>query len=74
MSQKILIIGGTSLVGSTFLQYAPKNSELFVTEHEVSFTESNITSKKIEVISIAPMMSEAIKRISNSTSVSSLFK
>jgi len=29
---------------------------------------------KIEVISIAPMMSEAIKRISNSTSVSSLFK
>ena len=30
--------------------------------------------KKIEVISIAPMMSEAIKRISNSTSVSSLFK
>jgi len=31
-------------------------------------------SKKIEVISIAPMISEAIKRISNSTSVSSLFK
>ena len=31
-------------------------------------------TKKIEVISIAPMMSEAIKRISNSTSVSSLFK
>jgi len=29
---------------------------------------------KIEIISIAPMMSEAIKRISNSTSVSSLFK
>ena len=31
-------------------------------------------ASKIEVISIAPMMSEAIKRISNSTSVSSLFK
>jgi len=31
-------------------------------------------SKKIEVISIAPMISEAMKRISNSTSVSSLFK
>ena len=30
--------------------------------------------KKIEVFSIAPMISEAIKRISNSTSVSSLFK
>jgi len=32
------------------------------------------TTKKIEVISIAPMISEAMKRISNSTSVSSLFK
>ena len=32
------------------------------------------TNKKIEVISIAPMISEAMKRISNSTSVSSLFK
>ncbi len=31
-------------------------------------------SPKIEVLSIAPMMAEAIKRISNSTSVSSLFK
>ena len=31
-------------------------------------------SKKIEVISFAPMISEAIKRISNSTSVSSLSK
>ena len=31
-------------------------------------------SKKIEVISFAPLISEAIKRISNSTSVSSLFK
>ena len=31
-------------------------------------------SKKIEIISIAPMNSEAMKRISNSTSVSSLFK
>ncbi len=33
-----------------------------------------IKSKKIEVISMAPMISEAMKRISNSTSVSSLFK
>ena len=31
-------------------------------------------SKKIEIISIAPMIAEAMKRISNSTSVSSLFK
>ena len=31
-------------------------------------------SKKIEIISMAPMISEAMKRIANSTSVSSLFK
>ena len=31
-------------------------------------------NKKIEVISVAPMISEAMKRIANSTSVSSLFK
>ena len=31
-------------------------------------------SKKIEIVSIAPMISEAMKRIANSTSVSSLFK
>ena len=43
-------------------------------------TDSIDNSKKIkknnkfEVVSIAPMMSEAMKRISNSTSVSSLFK
>jgi len=29
---------------------------------------------KIEVVSIAPLIAEAIKRISQSTSVSSLFK
>ena len=31
-------------------------------------------NKKIEIISMAPMISEAMKRIANSTSVSSLFK
>jgi phosphoribosylpyrophosphate synthetase len=31
-------------------------------------------SKKIEIISMAPIISEAMKRIANSTSVSSLFK
>ena len=31
-------------------------------------------NNKIHVVSIASMMAEAIKRISNSTSVSSLFK
>ena len=47
--------------------------KLIVTD---SIDNSNKIKKisKIEVLSIASMMSEAIKRISNSTSVSSLFK
>ena len=28
MSQKILVIGGSSLVGSTFIDYVPKDSEI----------------------------------------------
>ena len=32
MSQKILIIGGTSLVGSAFIDNAPKDFEIFVSE------------------------------------------
>ena len=52
MSQKILIIGGTSLVGSAFIDNAPKDFEIFVTEHDVSFTQPNITSKKIDLLSL----------------------
>jgi len=47
--------------------------KLIITDTIDNFKKIKI-NKKIEVISIAPMISEAIKRISNSTSVSSLFK
>ena len=63
MSQKILIIGGTSLVGSTFLQYVPKNYEIFVTEHDVSFTESDITSQKIDLLKDKDKISDYIRKI-----------
>ena len=36
MSQKILVIGGASLVGSTFIDYASKGAEIFVTLHNSS--------------------------------------
>ena len=45
-----------------------------ITTDTIDNSKKTKMSKKIEVISIAPIMSEAIKRISNSTSVSSLFK
>ncbi len=45
-----------------------------ITTDTIDNSKKVVNSKKIEVISIAPMISEAMKRISNSTSVSSLFK
>ena len=39
-----------------------------------NITIENKDSKKIDIISLAPMISEDLKRIANSTSVSSLFK
>ena len=63
MSQKILIIGGTSLVGSAFIDNSPKDFEIFVTEHDVSFTQPNITSKKIDLLKDKNKISEYIRKI-----------
>ena len=45
-----------------------------ITTDTIDNSKKVIKSKKIEIISLAPMISEAMKRIANSTSVSSLFK
>jgi len=45
-----------------------------ITTDTINNSKKIKTSKKIEIISLAPMISEAMKRIANSTSVSSLFK
>ena len=63
MSQKILIIGGTSLVGNAFLDYAPKDYEISVTEHDTSFTQSNIRSEKIDLLKDKNKISEYIRKI-----------
>ena len=44
-----------------------------ITTDTIDNSRKVMKSKKIEIISLAPMISEAMKRISNSTSVSSLF-
>jgi len=45
-----------------------------ITTDTIDNSKKITKSKKIEIISLAPMISEAMKRIANSTSVSSLFK
>ena len=45
-----------------------------ITTDTIDNSKKIAKSKKIEIISLAPMISEAMKRIANSTSVSSLFK
>ena len=50
MSQKILVIGGASLVGSTFIDYAPNDAEITATLHNSSENKSHNTSEKIDLI------------------------
>ena len=53
-----------------------ENSEIkkLITTDTIDNSKKIGSSRKIEIISLAPMISEAMKRIANSTSVSSLFK
>ena len=53
-----------------------ENSQIkkLVTTDTIDNSKKIRLSKKIQIISLAPMISEAMKRIANSTSVSSLFK
>jgi len=62
------------LSGNAIDKIEKSDIKKLVTTDTIDNSKKLKKSKKIEVISIAPMMSEAIKRISNSTSVSSLFK
>jgi len=50
------------------------NIKKLITTDTIDNSKKISGCKKIEIISIAPMISEAMKRIANSTSVSSLFK
>ena len=62
------------LSGNAIDKIEKSDIKKLVTTDTIDNSKKLKKSKKIEVISIAPLMSEAIKRISNSTSVSSLFK
>jgi len=47
--------------------------ENLITTDSIMATEAVRTARNIEQLSIAPLMAEAIRRISEETSVSSLF-
>ena len=62
------------LSGNALDKIKKSDIKKLITTDTIDNSKKIKANKKIEVISIAPMMSEAIKGISNSTSVSSLFK
>jgi ribose-phosphate pyrophosphokinase len=62
----VLSNGAVERVGKSLLD------ELVITD-SIQPTEEARASKKVRVLTIAPLMAEAIRRISEETSVSSLF-
>ena len=62
------------LSGEAIHEIEKSKIKKLITTDTIDNSKKIMRSKKIGVISIAPMISEAMKRISNSTSVSSLFK
>ena len=62
------------LSGDAIQKIEKSQIKKLITTDTIDNSKKVIKSKKIEIISLAPMISEAMKRISNSTSVSSLFK
>ena len=62
------------LSGEAIQRIERSNIKKLITTDTIDNSKKITKSKKIEIISLAPMISEAMKRIANSTSVSSLFK
>ena len=62
------------LSGQAVEQIEKSQIKKLITTDTIDNSKKIGRSKKIEIISLAPIISEAMKRIANSTSVSSLFK
>ena len=62
------------LSGQAVEQIEKSQIKKLITTDTIDNSKKIRGSKKIEIISMAPIISEAMKRIANSTSVSSLFK
>jgi len=62
------------LSGEAIKKLEKSQIKKLITTDTIDNSKKIKNSKKFEIISLAPMISEAMKRIANSTSVSSLFK
>ena len=63
MAKKLLIIGGASLVGSTIIDYATNNYELFATENNTSINNPKIHSAKINLLDDKKQIVDYIEKI-----------
>jgi dTDP-4-dehydrorhamnose reductase len=63
MAKKLLIIGGASLVGSTIINYAKDNYEIFATENNIPVNNPKVSSIKLDLIKDKKQVIDYIKKI-----------
>jgi len=63
MSKKLLIIGGASLVGSTIIDYAPNDYEIFATENITPINNPKISSLKLDLLTNKKQILDYIEKI-----------
>ena len=63
MSKKLLIIGGASLVGSTIIDYATNDYEIFTTENTIPINNPKIFSLKLDLLADRKQIINYIEKI-----------
>ena len=63
MSKKLLIIGGASLVGSTIIDYAKDDYEIFTTENNTPITNPKVSSIKVNLLDDQKQILDYIEKI-----------
>ena len=63
MTKKLLIIGGASLVGSTIINYAKDDYEIFATENKTSINNPKVSSIKLDLLKDKNQIIDYIKQI-----------
>tara|TARA_Y100000310_G_scaffold333621_1_gene411551 strand:+ start:8881 stop:9795 length:915 start_codon:yes stop_codon:yes gene_type:complete len=63
MPKKLLIIGGTGLVGSTIIKYATKDYKIFATENNTPIVNPNVSSIKLDLLTDRKRVIDYIEKI-----------
>ena len=63
MSKKLLIIGGAGLVGSTIIEYAAKDYEIFATENNIPIVNPKVSSLKLDLLTDRKRIIDYIEKI-----------